>query len=182
MKKILIIFSVICMMAVFTTKVMAQVTLAGNTAGAELVRVLTITNTTPLHFGVIGITAGTAGTVVMSTAGVRTPDAGTTTIINTGTQKTVAQFSLTGTAGAVYSIGLPSTITVTTATGAGIKTMTIDALKVKVDAASEATAVLATGTLSGGLSSFLIGGTLNIVATQQVGIYAGTYNVTVDYN
>jgi len=183
MKRTLIIFAVISMMAVFTTKVMAQVTLSGNTAGAELVKVLTITNTTPLHFGVIGITAGTAGTVVMSTAGVRTPDAGTTTIINTGTQKTVALFSLTGTASAGYSIGLPSSITVTTATGAGVKTMTINALQVKVDAASEATAVGATGTLSaGGLSSFLLAGTLNIVATQQIGVYTGTYDVTVDYN
>jgi hypothetical protein len=171
------------MMAIFSINVMAQVTLTGNTAGAELVKVLTITNTTPLHFGVIGITAGTAGTVVMNTAGVRTPGAGTTTIINTGTQKTVALFSLTGTASAGYSIGLPSSISVTTATGAGVKTMAIDALMVKVDAASEATAVGATGTLSSsGLSSFLLAGTLNIVATQQIGVYTGTYDVTVDYN
>ena len=171
MKKKLILLVAISMMAIFSIKVMAQVTLSGNTAGAELVKVLTIANTTPLHFGVIGITAGTDGTVVMSTAGVRTPNAGTTTIINTGTQKTVALFSLTGTASAAYSIGLPSSITVATATGSGDLNMDIDALKVKVDAASEATAVGATGTLSaGGLSSFLIAGTLNISTTQQNGV------------
>ena len=178
------LFAAIIVMAGLTTTVMAQVTLTGNTAGATLVQVLTITNTTPLNFGVIGITAGTAGTVVMGTNGVRTPGAGTTTIINTGTQRTVALFSLTGTPEDTYSIGLPSTIGVTT-TGAGDLTMDIDAIMISVDGASEegtpygGTHTLAAGT---GLSSFLLAGTLNISTTQQIGVYAGTYNVTVDYN
>lgn len=181
MKKSLILIAAIVMMAGLTTKVMAQVTLSGNTAGATLVKVLTITNTTPLNFGVIGITTGTAGTVVMNTAGLRTPGAATTRIINTGVQRTVAKFDLTGTAAAVYTIGLPLTIPVTTALGAGDKTMDIDALKVSVDGAAEATAVGATGTLALGASSFLMSGTLNISATQELGVYAGTYDVTVDY-
>jgi len=183
MKKTLFIFAAILLMAGISAPLMAQVTLSGNTAGAELVKVLTITNTTPLHFGVIGITSGTAGTVVMSTAVVRTPGAATTTIINTGTQRTVALFTISGTADDTYTIGLPSTIAVTTGVGTGNYATTISALRVKVDAAAEATAVGATGTLSGaGASSFLLGGTLNIGAAQELGVYAGTYNVTVDYN
>lgn len=181
MKKSLIIIAAIVIIAGLTNRVMAQVTLSGNTAGATLVKVLTITNTTPLNFGVIGITSGTAGTVVMSTAGVRIPGAATTRIINTGTAKTVALFSLTGTTDAVYTITLPSSITVTTALGSGDKTMDIDALKVKVDAAAEAAASGATGTLALGASSFLMSGTLNISTTQELGVYAGTYDVTVDY-
>jgi hypothetical protein len=59
--------------------------------------------------------------------------------------------------------------------------MDIDALMVKVDGAGEATAVGATGTLTLGASTFLLGGRLNISATQEIGVYAGTYDVTVDY-
>jgi hypothetical protein len=181
MKKSIILFAAIFMMAGFTNRVMAQVILTGNTAGATLVKVLTIANTVPLNFGVIGITAGTAGTVTMSTAGLRTPGAVTTTIIATGTPSTVAQFDLTGTTDAVYTIDLPLTIAVATGSGAGDLTMDIDALMVKVDAAAEATAVGATGTLALGASTFLLGGRLNISTTQQIGVYAGTYDVTVDY-
>jgi hypothetical protein len=181
MKKSLIIILAIIMIAGLTGTLTAQVTLSGNTAGATLVKVLTITNTTPLNFGVIGITSGTAGTVVMSTAGVRTPGAPTTRIINTGTPKTVALFSLTGTTDAVYTITLPAAITVTTATGSGDKTMDIDVLKVNVDAAGEVAASGATGTLTLGASTFLMSGTLNISDTQELGVYAGTYAVTVDY-
>jgi len=182
MKKLLIIFAAIVMMSGFATTLMAAVLLPGNNAGAVLVKALTIVNPTPLHFGVIGITSGTPGTVVMSTAGVRTPSASTTTLINTGTPPTVALFSLTGTAGAVYTIGLPTSIPVTTTTGTGDLTMYITALRINVDAAVEKDAAGATGTLSvAGSSSFSLSGTLNISATQQIGVYAGTYDVTVDY-
>lgn len=181
MKKISILIAAFLMGTGITGKIMAQVILPGNTAGATLVEVLTIANTVPLNFGVIGITAGTAGTVTMNTAGLRTPDAGTTSIIATGTPSTVAQFDLTGTTDAVYTIGLPLTITVTTGAGAGDLNMDITDLMVNVDAAGEATAVGATGTLALGASTFLLGGTLNISTTQEIGVYAGTYTVTVDY-
>ena len=177
MKKILIIFSIICMMAVFTTKVMAQVTLTGNTAGATLVTALTITNTTPLNFGVIAIPA-TAGSVTLSTAGLRTPTG--CTIVASGTQKTVAKFDLTGTAGATYSFTLPSSITVTKVSST--ETMTIDNFVVNVDAAGEvAYGSIGTCTLTSGASSVLVGGKLNIGASQVLGVYAGTYTVIVDY-
>ena len=159
---------------------MAQVTLTGNTAGATLVSALTITNTTPLNFGVIAIPA-TAGSVTMSTAGVRTPTG--CTIVATGTPKTVALFTVGGTASDNYTLTLPTSITVTE-TGAGVATMTIDNIVVKVDAAAEAsyTVPINTPTLSaGGASSFLMAGKLNIAASQLIGVYAGTYTVVVDY-
>lgn len=181
MKKSIMMFVAIVMMAGFSTQLKAQVTLTGNTAGAELVKVLTITNITPLNFGVIGITSGAAGTVVMSTAGVRTPGAPTTTIISTGTPSTVAQFNLTGTTNAVYTISLPATIAITTGIGTGNFATTIGTLMVNVDGAGEVTAVGATGTLTLGASTFLMSGTLAIGAAQELGVYAGTYDVTVDY-
>jgi len=183
MKNLFKVFAAIVVISLFSTIVKAQVTLTGNHAGAELVKVLTIVNTTPLHFGVIGITSGTAGSVLMSTAGLRTTGAATTTIINSGTQKTVALFNLTGTATDTYSISLPATIAVSTGEGGGNFATTISALMVKVDDATETIAAGATGTLSSlGASSFLLSGTLNIAAAQAIGVYTGTYDVTVDYN
>lgn len=181
MKISLKVFAAMLVLAVFSNTTMAQVTLSGNTAGAELVRVLTITNSTPLHFGVLGITSGTPGSVVMGTDGVRTSGAATTTIINTGTQRAVAVFSLTGTSGAVYTIGLPTTIDVAIGTGTGNFATTIGTLMVRVDATAEATAVGASGTLAAGVSTFLMSGTLAIGANQELGAYTGKYDVTVDY-
>jgi len=181
MKNFFKVFAALLVLAAFSNTAMAQVSVSGNVAGAELVKVLTVAKTTPLHFGVLGITSGTAGTVTMSTSGVRTPSNLATTIINTGTPKTVALFSLTGTSNAVYTIGLPSTIDVTTGIGTGNYATTIGTLMVKVDAATEATAVAATGTLTAGVSSFLMSGTLAIGAAQELGVYTGTYNLTVDY-
>ncbi|MEI7830590.1 MAG: DUF4402 domain-containing protein [Prolixibacteraceae bacterium] len=182
MKNSLKIFAALLFLAVFSNTALAQVTLTGNDAGAELVKVLTITNTTPLYFGRLGITSGVAGTVVMNTAGDRTPGEATTTIISTGTPKTVAQFNIGGTASTAYSIGLPTTIAVKTGVGTGNYATTIGTLMVKVDAAAEATAVGATGTLAvGGGSSFLMSGTLVIGSAQELGIYTGHYDVTVDY-
>jgi len=182
MKKIILSLLAIVMMASFSNKVMAQVTKTGNTAGGELVTALTITNTTPLNFGVIAIPA-TAGTVAMNTAGLRTPTG--CTIVATGTPKTVALFTVGGTASDNYTLTLPTTITVSNlTTGTGERDMTIDNIVVKVDAAAEAayTVPINTPQLSAlGASTFLVGGTLNIKALQTLGVYAGTYEVVVDY-
>jgi hypothetical protein len=118
----------------------------------------------------------------MNTSGVRTPGSSTTTIINSGTQRTVARFDLTGTVGDTYSITLPSSISVSVETGTGDKNMEIDALVIKVDGAAETSNFSGIHTLAGGASHFLLGGTLNISETQEIGVYSGTYDVTVDYN
>jgi hypothetical protein len=184
MKKIIFSLLALVMVASFSNKVAAQVTLTSNTAGAELVKVLTIVNTTPLHFGTIGITAGTAGSVVMTTGGVRTAVGAGTTLINTGTQKTVALFTLSGTADDNYTIALPETIALTTGDGIGAtKQITVSTLKVKEGSqAEEAWAASIQGTLTaGGTASFLVGGTIPFAADQVIGVYAGSYSVTVDY-
>lgn len=181
MKKLVLLIAAVVMMAGFSSTMMAQVTLTGNTAGAELVTALTITNTTPMNFGVIAIPA-TAGTVAMNTAGLRTPSG--CTIVATGTPKTVALFTVGGTANDNYTLTLPTSILVQTDGGGTTKDMTIDNIVVKVDAAGEAayTVPINTPTLSaGGASTFLVGGTLNIQASQVLGVYAGTYTVVIDY-
>ncbi|MCX6227276.1 MAG: DUF4402 domain-containing protein [Bacteroidia bacterium] len=181
MKTLIKLFLAVIMMAGLATNTMAQVTLTGNTAGAELVVALTITNTTPLNFGVIAIPA-TAGAVTLSTAGLRTPSGTGVSIVASGTLKTVAKFDLTGTAADTYSFTLPSSITVATAGGGANKEMTIDNFVVKVDGASEVVyGSIGTCTLTSGASTVLVGGKLNINAAQTLGVYAGTYTVIVDY-
>jgi hypothetical protein len=183
MKKFLMLFAAIMVVVGITNRGLAQdkVTLSGNTAGAELVVALTIANTTSLHFGVIAIPA-TAGAVTMNTAGSRTPTGTGVSTVASGTARRVAKFDLTGTVGDTYSFTLPSSITVSTGTGGANKEMTIDNFVVKVDGASEvAYGSIGTCTLSGGASTILVGGKLNINAAQTLGEYSGTYIVIVDY-
>jgi hypothetical protein len=181
MKKFLMLFAAIMIVVGVTNRGLAQVTLTGNTAGAELVVALTITNTTPLQFGVIAIPA-TAGSVTLNTAGLRTPSGTGVSIVASGTPKTVAKFDLTGTSGDTYSFTLPSDITVSTGGGGANKVMTIDNFVVKVDGASEvAYGSIGACTLTSGASSILVGGKLNINASQTLGVYTGTYTVIVDY-
>lgn len=181
MRKFLMLLTAIMIMAGITNRGLGQVTLAGNTAGAELVVALTIQNSTPLNFGVIAIPA-TAGYVTLSTAGLRTPSGTGVSIVASGTPKTVAKFDLTGTSGDTYSFTLPSSITVSTGTGGANKEMTINTFVVNVDAAGEvAYGSIGTCTLTSGASSILVGGKLNINASQSLGVYTGTYQVVVDY-
>jgi hypothetical protein len=180
MKKILILFAAISVMAIFSNKVMAQFTLAGNTATAELVWSLTATNTTPLDFGEISY-SGLAGTVPMSSAGVRTATG--TGIYPVSTEPgTAARFDIAGTADETYTFTLPATITVSIPGGGATRSMVIDHFVTKIDAASEAAyTVPVTGTLSSGQSTVLVGGRLNVGVDQEIGIYTGTYTVIIDY-
>lgn len=174
--KLKILFAIV-ILALFSLTLSAQVTLTGNTAGAELVTALTITNTTPLNFGVVSIPA-TAGSVILSTSGLRTATG--CTLVISGTQQTAAKFDLAGTTLDNYSFTLPSTITVTKVSGS--ETMIIDNLTVNVDAVGEVPyASIGICTLTGGVSQILVGGKLRFGASQVLGIYAGTYTVSVDY-
>jgi len=181
MKKSVMMFLAIVMTVALASRVNAQVTLTGNPAGAELVTALTITNTTPMQFGVIAIPT-TGGSVIMATNGTRSPTGAGVSIVQSGTAKTVAKFDLTGTVGDTYSFTLPSSISVTTTAEGAIKEMTISDLLVKVDAAAEVSyGSIGTCTLTAGASSILVGGKLNIGANQVLGVYTGTYTVVVDY-
>jgi len=183
MKRLHILIAVIILMVFANSSIFAQVTSSANIAGVELVKILTITQKASLNFGVVGLTAKTSGFVVMSTSGERTTNAQTTSIINTGTPKSVAKFYLTGTSGDSYTIHLPETIDVKSSVGTGKSTATIGSLTVDVDGAGEVPyASIGTCTLTNGVSSFLLGGTLTITEGQVIDVYSGTFDVTVDYN
>ena len=115
--------------------------------------------------------------------GERTTNAPTTSIISTGTPKSVAKFDLTGTSGDTYTIQLPETIDVKSSSATGNSTATIGSLTIDVDGAGEVPyASIGTCTLTDGVSNFLLGGTLTIIEGQVLDVYSGTFDVTVDYN
>jgi len=184
MKKI-ILFAAIVLMAGFSTTAMAvgtAATVAATAAGAKLIVPMTLTQTSPLHFGTITMPDATGGTVLLSTANARTFTGAGVVASVVAPLQTNAAFNVTGTQNVTYALTLPATITVTETVGS-TATMTISALTVKFGAAAEKTAVAATSVLSAtGTDNFIVGGTLTVTAAQVAGIYAGTFPVTVDYN
>lgn len=182
MKKLILSIVAIAMVAFFSNNVMAQTSVTETTAaGAVLVVPMGITENSALHFGTIIMTDQAGGTVTLTTANGRTASGGLalTAIAPTST---VGAWSVTGTMNETYALTAPSTITVTETT-LSTATMTISALKVLFNNGSEETAVAATSTLSAsGTDNFSIGGLLTVEASQMAGIYAGTFDVTVDYN
>lgn len=166
MKKISLIISIITLCVVFSSTASAQVT-ATETASATIVSPITIVNAGPMNFGDIAVQGISAGTVLMTPAGVLTPSAGIT--LPTTGLSTVATFTVTGATGYNYAITLPGTIALTgTTPGSTVSDFT-----------SDSTGVLTTGT-----ETVSVGGTLNIVASQVAGTYtnATDLDVIVNYN
>jgi Mat/Ecp fimbriae major subunit len=135
---------------------------ASATARAQILRQITLTNTSDLDFGTI--VSGAAGsTVVVTGAGARTCGAGLTC---TGTT-TGANFNIVGTNNAVVTVTGSNSVSLTS----GANTMSASLVR-----SGTAVTLSATGT-----GSVQVGGTLTVGATQADGAYTGTFSVTVDY-
>ena len=156
MKKI-ILFVAVVMMAGFSTTAMAQTsaTVAATAAGAKLIVPMTLTQTSPLHFGSINLLLGAGGTVVL-------PSNSTTLDFGTGglakssiaPYTTNAAYTVTGSNSATYALTLPATIVVTEPVGS--KTMTISVLTARF--ANKAGVDAVTSTLSAeGADNFTVG-------------------------
>lgn len=165
MKKAL---AVTIVMLAFSAATFAQVS-ATATASATIVAPITITKTVDMNFGNVAVN-NTAGTVVLTPAGVRSATGGCTLPATTGTVA-AASFTVGGTAGYTYSITLPATNTISD----GTNSMTVNTFT------SNPTP---TGTLTGGTSTLTVGATLNVAGSQPAGVYTSTapFTVTVNYN
>ena len=133
---------------------------------------VTITLLAPISISAVGdmdfgtmSTTGTAGTVTVTPAGVRT----SVNVDLFGGVPSAASFDVTGDPGANYSITFPSSATLTS----GGDTMTVDTFKHDAGV---------TPTLVGGSDTFNVGATLNVGATEADGTYSGTFDVTANYN
>ncbi len=133
--------------------------------GERIAAPISISAGASMDFGTMTPT-GTAGTVTVTPAGVRT----SVNVDLFGGTPAAASFSVTGEPGQAYFITLPSSATLSS----GGDTMTIDTF---TDDAG-ASPVLGIG----GSDTFNVGATLNVGATQAAGTYSGTFSVTVNYN
>lgn len=150
------------------------VSYAQSTASATIVTPISIAVVDNMNFGNVNA-SGVAGSVALSTAGVRTPSGGVTLPATTGSVS-AASFTVSGQANYTYAITLPTTLTITHSGGAGTGTMTVNTF-----VSDPAT----TGTLDGtGNQTLNVGATLGVGMNQAAGTYTSgsTFNVTVAYN
>lgn len=181
MKKSLILIAAIFMIAGLITQVTAQTgaTVTGTSAGAKLIVPMTLVQDSPLHFGTINIQTGVAGTCILPSSSTTRSFTGGVIASTVAPVATNAAYHVTGTMNATYALTLPATITVTETTGT-LATMSIGTLKARFNGAG-ADAIVSTLSATG-TDSFTVGGTLTIAAAQVAGIYAGAFDVSVDYN
>jgi|SRR5665647_96117 len=185
MKKTLMIFVAIVMMAGFSTTVMAQTSATATTSGgAVLIVPMTIAQDAPLHFGSITILSTlAANTVILPSNSIsREFSTGVSAAGVSSNPATNAAYHVTGTYNETYALTLPAdgTTTLTEVGGTNAATMTVTGFKARFNGAvADATtsALSATGT-----DNFTVGATLNLAIAQTGGVYAGTFPVSVDYN
>ncbi len=138
------------------------------TASAGIISTISIAQAQDLNFG--GIISGTAGSVVIAPVGTVT-ETGVTLV--TGTATSQAIFNVRAAEDVLFSVTVPSTGLTITATGGD--TMIVNAFK------HDALTTTA-GSGSGTDVPVQVGATLTVGATQNDGLYSGTFDVTVDYN
>jgi hypothetical protein len=140
---------------------------ATSNVSASIVPAISIAKNTDMDFADV-IAGGSAGTVVLTTAGARSTTGGAT--LGNGTGAAAAAFTVSGDPASTYSISLPASATITS----GGNTMTVN---------SFASSPSGTGTIGGGGTQALsVGATLQVGASQAQGAYTGTFDVTVAYN
>ena len=142
----------------------AQSPTASANATCTILTAISLAKNSDLVFGNVAPT-GSAGTVVLSAAGSRTP---TNVTLASGTFN-AASFTATGTGSQTFTITPDSSASLSD--GAS-HTLTVDSFTTSAGA----------GTLSSGNQTFTLGGTLHVGASQVSGAYTGTFNVTVAYN
>ncbi|MBI3349288.1 MAG: DUF4402 domain-containing protein [Burkholderiales bacterium] len=129
----------------------------------------TLTNTAALSFG--AFTAGAGGTITVNAAGARTKT-GSVILVNQGGTAAAAQFTISGTPSAVFTISLPVDGTVFLSDGAA-GSMALNGF---------VSSPASTGVLSGGgTQQISVGATLSVGSAQATGGYTGSFNVTVNY-
>lgn len=148
----------------------AQAT-ANATATATILTAISITKTVDMNFGNIAVQSASAGTVILTPAGVRSTTGGVS-LPATGGTVTAATFTVGGEGTYVYSITLPTTPHTILS---GANNMTVTAFLSNPSG---------TGTLTAGAQTITVGATLNVAAAQVKGVYVseGGFNVTVNYN
>lgn len=143
----------------------AATTATGN-ATAEVLSSLTVTAAADLQFGQIA--ANTGGTV---TVNADSTVATTGSLIASGT-RTPAAFNVVGSPNSMVVVSLPTSPVNLTRQG-GTETMSLSGFNTNPSGAFQLNA--------GGTGDFNVGGTLAVASGQVPGAYAGTFQVSVEY-
>lgn len=147
--------------ALFGFQSAANAATGSATASATILSPITVTKTSDLDFGKI-VAGASASTVTLTGAGSFTCG---TSLTCTGTHNAAA-FDVAGTSGETVTVASDTSVTLTS----GSYSMT-------ASLAPTATSL----TLVSGAASFNVGGVLSVAGNQAAGSYAGTFNVTVNY-
>ena len=137
-------------------------------ASARIVAPLQITKTADLIFGNIA-SGPSAGTVGMAITDVRTATGGVT-LIAAGNVSNAASFDIIGYPDASFAISIPASILISS----GANAMSVDNFVSSLGTTSVLDAQ--------GDGALKVGATLNVDANQAVGLYTGSFDVTVVYN
>lgn len=141
-------------------------------SSATVVTPIAITKTQDMAFG--EFSAGTGGTVVLTTAGAASE---TGDVVLTGSATTTAaQFTVTGQTDATFSIGVADNDLTHTDLATTMALATVHDLDGSTGDSP------ASGTLALGTQTLYVGGTLTVAADQLPGVYSGTVTATVNYN
>lgn len=155
------ILGLVAATALFGIQGTAHAATASAQASAAVLSPIAVTKTADLAFGTV-IPSAAASTVTMTGAGTFTCGSGLTC---SGTHN-AAGFSISGTDGSAVTISSDPTVTLTS----GSYSMS-----------ASLTPSVASLTLASGAGTFNVGGVLAVGASQAAGTYAGTFNVTVNY-
>jgi methionine-rich copper-binding protein CopC len=173
MKKLILVFLAIVMVASFSANVMAQST-ASATATATIIAPIAISKTVDMNFGNVAVD-GTVGTAVLAPAGTRSATGGVQLSAATPGTVTAASFAVTGQGVYTYAITLPSGDAYIITDPVSSETMIVNTFT-----STPAT----TGALTAGAQTLLVGATLNAKTTTVAGVYTNAtgFDVTVNYN
>jgi hypothetical protein len=157
------------------------VTIQGQ-ASATVEQPIAVVQATPIQFGSVFDTTGHGGTVDLDANGAATPDAASG--LRTGGATSAGSFNVTAAANSHYEVAInPAQFNITRAGGAETMGVDVSHLRFSSDAGNlyGTHALLAGQTDGGGLGNFQTYAVLTVGAAQVPGAYAGTYNVTVQY-
>ncbi len=172
MKKLTVILIGLFLMTFAFTNVNAQTEfeLTGNTAAANIIEEISLSNPTALDFGDIVANDQASEIKVESTSNNRSVVSGNATLLAQFTSAAAAIFDVTGQISSAYSIILPAD-DIVFLTGGGAD-MPVNGF--------ETTGY--SGLNGSGEDSFSVGATVTVGVDQIADEYTGTYDVTVAYN
>ncbi|MCX6232784.1 MAG: DUF4402 domain-containing protein [Bacteroidetes bacterium] len=171
MKKLIVLFAAIVMIACFSNSVNAQNVITATQTDAYIVTPLSVTLNHTLDFGKLAI-MGASGVCVITP--VATPTRTSTNGVNLVTSPWQnAYYTVHGEATFTYDITLPAQPGITV-NGPSSSTMIVDNF-----VSTPAT----TGTIGGaGSEDVYVGATLHVSSGQTPGAYLGSFNFIVNYN